>query len=246
MRRAGIVQASISRPKPTLWPPALRLRASNRPERVSLTPRKFILEHRCRRRRTQTWPNHLLQRNADLTHVVHFRSERSERIHLILRCQCESCLVRTSRPGQLHACFQTIVEALVDAATELVSIVTTRSCSQEQVRRSVVRLHVAQQAEIFGSKSDGKVILGQGGFGSAVNVLVTGEPALVTDNDSSVQDGTRSVEADVRFDMRLVVSESGAKIGGLLSTTQRGVVEQALGSYPVLGARLASNTILKP
>ena len=184
----------------------------------------------------RTWPKNLLQRDANLAHVVHFRRKGSERIQLILGCQRESRLVRTSRPGQLHTCFQTIVQALVDATTELVAIVPTRRCSSGQVRMSVVRSHVGQQAEIFGSESDGEVILGQGCFGGAVNILVPSEPALVTDDDGSVQNWACSVEADVGFDVRFVVSESGAKIGGLLSTTKRGGSRLSYDVVPCIGS----------
>ena len=60
-----LAQISTSSPKPTLWPPAFKLRASNNPDRVNLMPKTSCLMSNTSLGQTQTYRDEVVVETTD-------------------------------------------------------------------------------------------------------------------------------------------------------------------------------------
>ena len=163
-----------------------------------------------------------MKRQADLTDVVDFSSNGCLCIQLVLGGQSESGLIRTGCPSQLNTRFQSLVQTLINSTAQFVGVVPILPTDDDDELVDLIKhLHVREESEIFSFESHGKVILGQSRFGGAVNVLVAEEPALLTDNDGTVQNWTRCIRSNVGFHMRSVVRVASSKIGCLFPANRK-------------------------
>lgn len=77
--------------------------------------------------------------------------------------------------------------------------------------------HVGVQLEVPGPVPEGEVVLGHFGFGRVEGHLVAGQPALVAQHSSGVDDGT--LEVDVTVQVHVVALVTRLQLPALLTET---------------------------
>lgn len=77
------------------------------------------------------------------------------------------------------------------------------------------------QLEVSCLVADGKVVLTHLGFGSVKGHLVTGKPALVSNNSSSVDGGTSKVEVNVTAQVDILALVSSLDFAALLTVNNK-------------------------
>lgn len=77
--------------------------------------------------------------------------------------------------------------------------------------------HVGMKLEVSGLVTDGEVVLRHLGLGGVEAHLVTGEPALVAHDGSSVDGGTGEVKVDVTAQVDVLTLVGGLNFAALLA-----------------------------
>ncbi len=89
------------------------------------------------------------------------------------------------------------------------------SCQLNLSVKSLVYSHVGVKLEVSGPVAEGEVVLGQFGLGRVKSHLVAGQPALVAQHSSGVDDGT--LEVDVTAQVHIVALVAGLQLPALLT-----------------------------
>ncbi len=87
--------------------------------------------------------------------------------------------------------------------------------------RKVFYLHVGVQLEVSRLVANGKVVLGHLGFGGVEAHLVTGKPALVADNSSSVDGGASKVKVDITAQVNVLALVGSLHFATLLAVDEK-------------------------
>lgn len=77
------------------------------------------------------------------------------------------------------------------------------------------------QLEVSCLVANGEVVLGHLGFGSVEAHLVTGEPALVADDSSSVDGGAGKVKVDIAAQVNVLALVGGLNFAALLAVEEK-------------------------